>query len=41
VNASPGQTWATGRVQVWFPWKGMLIASLALTVALNLLLWLS
>ena len=30
-----------GRVTVWFPWKGMLLASLALTVALNLLLWLS
>lgn len=29
------------RVRVWFPWKGMLVASLALTVVLNLLLWLS
>ena len=26
-------------VQVYFPWKAMLIGSLILTVALNLLLW--
>lgn len=24
------------RIRVWFPWKGMLVASVALTVALNL-----
>lgn len=28
------------RVQVWFPWKGMLVASVGLTVVVNLLLWL-
>jgi hypothetical protein len=26
------------RVRVWFPWKGMLVASLVLTVLLNLVL---
>lgn len=29
------------RVRVWIPWKGMLIASLALTVLVNLVLLLS
>src|SRR4051794_345450 len=29
-----------GRVRVWAPWKAMLIASLILTVVLNLVLWL-
>jgi hypothetical protein len=29
------------RAQVWFPWKAMLVASLGLTVVLNLLLWLT
>lgn len=28
------------RVRVWFPWKAMLVASIALTVALNVALWL-
>lgn len=27
------------RMRVWFPWKSMLVASLLLTVVLNLLLW--
>ncbi len=29
------------KVQVWFPWKGMLIASVVLTVLLNLISWLA
>lgn len=30
-----------GRVRVWVPWKAMLIGSLLLTVAVNLVLWFS
>ncbi len=29
------------KVQVWFPWKGMLIASVGLTVLLNVISWLA
>lgn len=28
------------RVRIWFPWKAMLLASVVLTVLLNLALWL-
>jgi hypothetical protein len=30
----------TRRVRVWAPWRGMLVASIALTILLNLALWL-
>lgn len=36
VDRDPGAS----RVQVYAPWKAMLIVSLALTVVLNLLIWL-
>jgi hypothetical protein len=29
-----------GRVRVFFPWKAMLIASIVLTIAINVLRWL-
>lgn len=29
------------KVQVWFPWKGMVIASIVLTVLLNVVSWLA
>lgn len=29
------------RVQVWVPWKGMLLASLLLTIVVNLVLWIA
>lgn len=28
------------RVRIWFPWKAMLLASIVLTLLLNLALWL-
>jgi hypothetical protein len=32
---------ADGRVRVWAPWKAMILASLLLTIAVNLVLWLA
>ena len=29
------------RVHVWIPWKGMLLASLILTIVVNVLLWIA
>lgn len=34
----PEPTWQSERVKVWVPWKAMLVASLVLTVVLNLAL---
>lgn len=39
---APGRTGTSDRrVQVWMPWKAMLVGSLILTIVVNLVLWIA
>ena len=39
---APHETRTSGRrVRVWTPWKGMILASVILTIVVNLVLWIA